>query len=148
MANEKGVTIDELISGSDDADHEIDGFQKKLGKTEDNIIVEGLIAWYMIPHSFKILVTVDEREGARRIFEDKKTGLHRSDEPDYSSVEEVQRIAATRVARYEAKFKRLYQIDNYFDPSHYDYVLDTTTAKGPEENADKIIAALRERKLI
>ena len=66
LAAEKGVTIDELISESDDADHEIDGFQKKLGKTEDNIIVEGKIAWRMIPQSFKILVTVREREGARR----------------------------------------------------------------------------------
>jgi len=148
MANENGVTIDELISGNDDADHEIDGFQKKLGKTEDNIIVEGLIAWYTIPHSFKILVTVDEREGAQRIFEDKKTGLHRSDEPDYSSVEETRKIVATRVARYVAKFKRLYGIDNYFDPSHYDFVLDTTAALGPEENADKIMAALKERSLI
>jgi len=145
MAAEKGVTIDELISESDDADHEIDGFQKKLGKTEDNIIVEGKIAWRMIPQSFKILVTVREHEGARRIYDDKKTGEHRTDEPDYSSIDEAEKIMKLRVERYVTKFKRLYGIDNYFDPAHYDFVLDTTNAKGPEENADKIIAALRER---
>jgi cytidylate kinase len=148
MADEKGVTIDELISGNDDADHEIDGFQKKLGKTEDNIIVEGKIAWHMIPRSFKILVTVDEHEGARRIYDDKKTGGHRTDEPDYSSTDEAEKIMRLRVERYVAKFKRLYGIDNYFDSSHYDLVLDTTNAKSPEENADRIMAAMKERGLI
>jgi len=148
MAREKSVTIDELISGGDEADHEIDGFQKKLGKTEDNIIVEGKIAWHMIPQSFKILVTVDEREGARRIYDDKKSGGNRSDEPDYASVEEAEKIMKVRVNRYVDKFKRLYGINNYFDRSHYDFVLDTTGSTGTPENADRIIAALRERGLI
>ena len=40
IAREKNETIDELLSGDDEADHEVDGFQKKLGKTEDDIIVE------------------------------------------------------------------------------------------------------------
>jgi cytidylate kinase len=148
MADEKGITIDELISGNDDADHEIDGFQKKLGKSEDNIIVEGKIAWHMIPKSFKILVTVNEHEGARRIYDDKKTGKHRTDEPDYASIDEAEKIMRLRVERYVSKFKRLYKIDNYFDRSHYDFVLDTTDAKGPEENADKIMSAIEKRGLI
>jgi cytidylate kinase len=53
-----------------------------------------------------------------------------------------------RVERYVSKFKRLYKIDNYFDRSHYDFVLDTTDAKGPEENADKIMSAIEKRGLI
>jgi cytidylate kinase len=142
MAKEKGVTIDELISAGDDADHEVDGFLKKLGKTKDNIIVEGKAACIMIPHSFKLLVTVSDDEGARRIYEDKKTSGHRSDEPAYSSPEEAKKIMRIRVDRYVEKFKRLYGVENYFDPSNYDFVLDTTNARGPAENADKIMAAL------
>jgi CMP/dCMP kinase len=145
MAAEKNVTIDELLSGGDEADHEVDGYQKKLGKTEDNIIIEGKIAWHMIPKSFKILVTVDPSEGARRIFEDKKVPGRRTDEPDYASPEEAKKINNIRMERYINKFKRLYGIENYFDPSHYDFILDTTNATGPTENADKIMAALKEK---
>jgi len=148
LADEKNVTIDELLSGGDEADHEVDGFQKKLGKTEDNIIVEGKISWHLIPRSFKILVTVDPDEGARRIFEDKKIAGRRTDEPSYASSEEAKKVNNIRVERYVEKFKRLYGIDNYFAPSHYDFVLDTTDAKGPEENADRIMAAMKERGLI
>jgi CMP/dCMP kinase len=147
-ANDRGVTIDELVSAGDDADHEIDGFVKKLGKTEDNIIVEGKISWHMIPNSFKIFVTVDEHEGARRIFEDKKTGEHRTDEPNYSSIEETKKILKIRVARFVSKFKRLYGIENYFDPSHYDFILDTTKSSGPGENADRIMEAMKEKGII
>ena len=148
IAREKNMTIDELLSAGDEADHEVDGFQKKLGKTEDNIIVEGKISWHLIPRSFKISVTVDPDEGARRIFEDKKVAGRRTDEPNYASFEEVRKVSDIRVQRYIAKFKRLYGIDDYFDPSHYDFVLDTTKSAGSEENADKIMTALRERGLV
>lgn len=145
VAKDKNTTIDELISGGDEADHEVDGYQKKLGKSEDNIIVEGKISWHMIPNSFKILVTVDPEEGARRIFEDKKIAGHRTDEPDYTSLEEAKKTNHIRMERYIGKFKRLYGIEDYFDPSHYDLVIDTTNASGPIENADKIMAALSSR---
>jgi CMP/dCMP kinase len=148
MAAEKNVTIDELISGGDEADHEIDGFQKKMGKAEDNIIMEGLMAWYFVPHSFKILITVEMNEGARRIYEDKKHSKHRIDEPDYATVDDAKKMAQARVQRYVDKFKRLYGIKEYFAPANYDLVLDTTKATGPAENADTIMAAMKEKGLI
>ncbi len=145
IADEKNLTIDELLSGGDEADHEVDGYQKKLGRTEDNIIVEGKISWHMIPNSFKILVTVDPDEGARRIFEDKKVAGHRTDEPDYATPEEAKKTNRIRMERYVGKFKRLYGIENYFDPSHYDMVIDTTNSTGPTENADRIMEVIASR---
>ncbi len=141
IAKNKGLTIDELMSGGDEADILIDNYQKKLGETEDNIIVEGKLAWFLIPKSFKILVTCDENEGARRIFSDQKYG-NRPDEPNYATVRDTKKINAERVQRFVQKFKRLYGVEKCFDPSHFDFVLDTTNAKGPMENADKIMAAL------
>jgi CMP/dCMP kinase len=148
IAGEKGLLVDELVSCDDETDHEVDGFLKKLGKTQDNIIVEGKAACIMIPGSFKILVTVDWREGVRRIFEDKKTKLHRTDEQDYSSIEEAQKILRARLNRLVSKFKRLYGIENFLDPSHFDFVLDTTDSPGPAQNADKIMEEMRKRGLI
>jgi len=148
MANEKGVTIDQLLTSGDQADHEIDAYQKKLGETEDNIIIEGKISWFFIPQSFKIFVTVDEDEGARRIFNDRKVVGHRSDEPAYASIEETKNTNAARVQSFVGRYKRLYGVENYFKPSHYDFVLDTTASPGPEQNADHIIAALKERSLL
>ncbi len=148
IAAEKNQTIDELLSGGDEADHEVDGYQKKLGKTEDNAIIEGKISWHLIPNSFKILVTVDPIEGGRRIFDDKKVAGQRTDEPEYATVEEAVKVNDLRMQRYIGKFKRLYGIDNYFDPAHYDLVLDTTGSTGTQENADRIMAAMKERGLI
>jgi CMP/dCMP kinase len=141
IAEENNTTLDELLSRGDQTDRLVDDYQKKLGETEDNIIVEGKIAWFLIPKSFKILVTCDENVGAERIYNDRMAG-NRLDEPDYSSLDDAKKIIAARVTRFTNKFKRLYQVDNYIDPNNFDFVLDTTNAKGPDENADKIMAAL------
>ena len=147
VAAEKNQTIDELISGDDEADHRVDAYQKKLGETEDNMIVEGRISWFFMPKSFKILVTCEENEAAGRTVQDKKRG-NRPDEPEYASLDDAKKINAERVARFSEKFKRLYGIENYYDPSHYDFILDTTNATGPVQNADSIMAAMKEKGLI
>jgi len=149
MAVEQGKTIDELLTGTDDSDRIVDAYQKKLGETEDNMIVEGKISWLLIPRSFKILLNVDPAIGAQRIFDEKKrSSASRPDEPDYASVEQMQRIAGERVALYTGKFKRLYDIDDYFDPQHFDLVVDTSHIDGAARVADEIVAELKERALI
>jgi len=147
IANDNKITIDELLARNDDADYLIDGYQKQLGESKEPMIIEGKISWYLIPDSFKILVTCDEDEGARRIYEDWKNG-NRSDEPDYKNIEEAKKANTERVARFIAKFKKLYGIEKYYDPSRFDFVLDTTHSSGPEENADKIINAMKEKGVI
>jgi CMP/dCMP kinase len=142
IAEENHTTLDELLSRGDDVDRLVDAHQKKIGETEDNVIVEGKIAWFLILKSFKILVTCADDEGARRIYNDQKSG-HRPDEPDYQSIEDAKKIIAERVARFTDKFKRLYGVKNYIDPKNFDFVLDTTNSTGPNENADKIIEKLK-----
>lgn len=147
IAKDNKMTIDQLLAKNDDADYLIDGYQKQLGESKEPMIIEGKISWYLIPDSFKILVTCDEDEGARRIFADWKDG-NRTDEPDYKNVEEAKKTNAERVKSFIVRFKKLYGIENYSDPSRFDFVLDTTHSSGPVENADKIIAALKEKGVI
>lgn len=69
-----GLTIHELneIGKKEEwTDKETDEFQKKLGK-KDNIIVNGRLSWYFIPDSFKIYLETNDREAAKRKFEQKK----------------------------------------------------------------------------
>ena len=70
-AQEKGLTLVEYQKmGETDPsiDREIDEYQKKLGETLDNFVIEGRTSWYFIPHSFKIFLDVSPEEGAKRIF--------------------------------------------------------------------------------
>ncbi|HTW96183.1 MAG TPA: AAA family ATPase, partial [Candidatus Methylomirabilis sp.] len=70
-AREHGMTLEEYNKwGETDPrrDREIDDYQKKLGETQDNFIIEGRTSWHFIPQSFKIFLDISFEEGAKRIF--------------------------------------------------------------------------------
>lgn len=149
MAIDQKMTIDELNDLGTESDTVVDAKQIALAKAKENVILEGRISWHIIPESFKILVTVDPREGAKRIFaEQQHDRAVRADERRYESIEDAQAALAKRVASDCKRLYDLYGVENFVDPAHFDFVLDTTNAKGPAENADRIMAALRERGLI
>jgi cytidylate kinase len=151
MAMERGITIDELnkIGESDPTtDTSVDDYQRELGTKEDNFVIEGRLSWHFIPSSFKILLTCDPQESAKRIYGARKAGdASRRDEPDYASIdatrEELERRTASDILRYQ----KYYGID-YRDPSHFDLVVDTTSIDGAKNVASLIAAKLQERGLI
>ncbi|MFZ2804635.1 MAG: cytidylate kinase family protein [Patescibacteria group bacterium] len=146
MAEERGLSIDELNTlGEQDAttDTSVDDYQRELGTKEDNFVIEGRLSWHFIPNSFKIFLDCDAKEAARRIFEGQRAsaGKERGDEQVYATVEEAQKIIEERVASDVRRYKKYYQLD-YRSPEHFDLVFDTTQMQGPEETADKLLAAL------
>ncbi|MCR4256351.1 MAG: cytidylate kinase family protein [Candidatus Uhrbacteria bacterium] len=148
MAEERGVTIDELNAiGEKDhtTDTDVDAYQKKLGETEDNIMIEGRLSWHCIPNSFKIFLDCDRDEAARRIYLAKQRG-ERSDEADYASVEDARKRLDDRMASDTRRYQAIYGVD-YQDPSHYDLVVDTTKLHGAETTANAILDVLKTRKL-
>ncbi len=148
MAVEKGMTIDELNDLGEESDHMADRYQRKLGQTEDNIILEGWISWHLVPASFKILMTVTPEEAARRIFKEKHGTIgSRPDERAYVDIADTVKTLKNRVEVYKKKFQKLYNIADFIDPSHYDFVLDTTDSSGPEQNADRIVAEMKKRNI-
>lgn len=151
MAIERGISIDELNKiGENDAttDTSVDDYQRELGVKEDQFVIEGRLSWHFIPHSFKIFLSCDPRESARRIYEGQRAGdgKERSDEKIYTSVEEAQAAIEQRVASDILRYEKYYQLD-YRAPSNYDLILDTTDMKGPEETAERILAILKDRSL-
>ena len=146
MALERGITIDELNArGETDAstDTVADDYQRELGQKEDNFVIEGRLSWHFIPHSFKVLLTCNVDEAARRIFEASKANPDdRPDEPSYASVEDVKKAITDRVESDIRRYKKYYGIE-YRDPAHYDFVLETAPIKGVEAVTDLVEEAVK-----
>lgn len=130
MAEERGMTLQELNAlGETESwtDSEVDEYQKKLGETEDNFIIEGRTSFFLIPHSLKIFIDVDERVGAERVYHDLQLPDNaRNEDAHLDSVEAVLRSHHKRIASDRARYEKYYGIDVY-DPKHYDFILDTST---------------------
>jgi predicted cytidylate kinase len=149
MAIDRGITIDELNNMGTDSDVTADSKQIAMAKSKDNAILEGRISWHLIPDSFKILITVDPKEGARRIFAEQQADPKvRADERRYESAEDAERYLAERVKNDCSRMYDLYGVENFVEPAHFDFVLDTTPSSGPEQNADRIIEEMKKRGLL
>lgn len=128
-AKAKGMTLEEYNTYGEqhpETDMEVDEFQKKLGQTEDNFIIEGRTSWFLIPQSLKIYMKVEPREAARRIFGDlqKKENV-RNEGRALNSVEDVLRSNQQRAKSDDFRYKKYYQ-KNCFDENNFDLVIDTT----------------------
>ncbi len=123
-AEARGLTIDEFNALPENTDAIADDFQKKLGETEDDLVVDGRLSWHFIPQSFKVFLDVQPQTAAERIYGARKEA-GRGDEPAYQSPAEVEKTLAARVASDAARYQHLYGI-TFPDRSVFDLVLDTS----------------------
>lgn len=127
-AQARGLTLAEYnqLGEVDPAtDQEVDIYQAALGREQDNFIVEGRTSWHFIPHSFKIYLDVEGREGAKRIFKSLQVKNNRNEDKNLTSIEAVWQSNQNRVASDKLRYQKYYNIDVY-DPKNYDFYLDTT----------------------
>lgn len=144
IAHERGMTIDEynrLGETTDETDREADEYQARLGRTEDDFVIDSRLGFHFIPHSFKVRLDVDPQVGARRIFQAQRS--EEEAERRYRSVEEVLRANQAREASDRKRYAMYYGL-NYEDDHHYDLIVDTTD-KTVQEVVDCIVRALRSR---
>lgn len=145
-AKARGLTLAEYNKlGEEDpkTDLEVDEYQKKLGKTQDNFVIEGRTSWLFIPHSLKIYLDVDPDEGARRIFSHLQQKNDRNEDLDLKSLEDVKISNERRLASDKLRYQKYYGVD-VNDKSHYDFYLDTTGFL-PDEVLEKVLAFVQER---
>ena len=138
-AMERGITIDELnkLGEKEDwTDKDTDAYQEKLGKEEDNFVVDGRLSFHFIPRSFKVFLTVDPRVAARRVIKNP-----RPDEKPAKNVEELMATMQERVENDERRYKKYYGL-SFQNKINYDLVIDTTDLT-PERILDKILSKLR-----
>lgn len=128
VAKKQGLTLAEYNKlGEKDptTDSKVDRYQKKLGKTKDNFIIEGRTSWHFIPHSLKTYLAVDEKVGAKRVFKELKRKNSRNEDKNLKTVADVLKSQRERKKSDKKRYKKYYQIDVY-NKKNYDFVLDTT----------------------
>lgn len=127
-AKERGLTLAEynkLGETDPSTDFEVDEYQKKLGETEDNFVIEGRTSWHFIPHSLKIYLNVEARIGAERIFADLQKSADRNETSKFDTLEQVLTNVLERERSDRLRYRKFYNFDVY-DPTNYDFVLDTS----------------------
>ena len=145
FARRLGISTLELnkrLNDDPSLDHEIDGTVTKLSeeREDDKLIFDSRMAWHFAKDTFKIFLTIDPMEAARRVMLNQ-----RGDEEHYDTVEEAceKLIERSRVER--DRFVDIYGVD-YYDYNNFNIVVDTTSRAPDEivsiimENYDKYCA--------
>ena len=104
----------------------------EYAKTNDNFIIDARLGWYAVPESFKVYLTVDINEAAKRAFNDP----NRKNTENFNSVEEQKQDIIKRYKMENERYWNLYHVRKE-DLSNYDLVIDTTKLT-PQETANKI----------
>lgn len=125
LAQQRGITTLELnlISETDKSiDREIDSMFGKIALSDEDLIVDSRMAWFFIPRSLKIKLTVQGFEAARRVLHD----LERTSE-NRSTIEETYQNLKARRESERRRFIQTYGVD-IEDERNFDLVIDTTDA--------------------
>jgi len=142
LANEHGVDIVEwgrMESEDEKYDHMVDERQAKIGREQDDFVIDSWLGAKFIPDAIKFLIDADPDVRAKRRLE------HKRDEESYETLEEVRKEMDRREAINRERWMRYYSFD-YTDKANYDYVVDTSS-KTIEAVADEIIALIKEKHL-
>ena len=147
MAEEREMTLEELNQlgeKEDFTDREVDEWQKKLGETRDGFIMEGRTSFFFIPNSIKLYLSVDAKEGSKRIWEQMQKGGRQVERQGLSSLDDVLSSIKRRKESDSRRYKKYYNL-NVEDKKHFDAVIDTT-----EKDVQTVLNDMEEsiRKLI
>lgn len=144
-AKKRGMTLAQYNTYGEEhpeTDHEVDDYQKKLGKDEDNFVIEGRTSWFLIPHSVKLYIGVDARVGAERVLSDLQESDARNEDSHLNNVEDVIKSHQRRMKSDRYRYKKYYNID-CCDTSQFDLVIDTTTLS-KTDSFDKVWAYIQQ----
>jgi len=124
LAKQRNETLEEFlkyVTKHPHIDMEIENRLAGYVKKHKNLIIDGRLAFYIVPSAFKVYLTVDEDVAAKRAFNDAtRKGIE-----EYKDIEEYKKAINKRFENENKRYKRLYNVDKT-DMSHYDLVIDTT----------------------
>lgn len=141
IADDLGISVlemNELMSRDSKYDHMIDDKTAAISREnpDKNILFDSRLAWNFVEKSFKVFLSVDLSEAARRVYADASRG----EVETYKSEADAAEQLAARAANEDARYEELYGI-HYFDFNNYNLILDSSYAT-PE-----VIAALLMREV-
>lgn len=142
IADELGISVlemNELMSKDPQYDHMIDDKTAAISRENPDkaILFDSRLAWNFVEKSFKVFLSVDLAEAARRVYSDASRG----EVETYKSVDDAKEQLAARAANENARYEELYGI-HYFDFHNYNLILDSSYLP-PERIADALITEAR-----
>lgn len=122
------LELNKRLNDDPSLDHEIDGTVTKLSeeRKDDKLIFDSRMAWHFAKNTFKIFLTIDAMEAAKRVMLNQ-----RGAEEHYDSVEEACEKLVERSRVERDRFVDIYGVD-YYDYNNFNIVIDTTS-RTPEE---------------
>ncbi len=138
------VELTELMTKDDSIDREVDSRAAKIGEEGDEFVIVGRTAWHFISHSVKIFLKVDEKEGARRMFNHLKgenSAGRENEDKDLESEEKIIESNRKRKKTDAGRYQEYYSVD-IWDESNYDFILDTTNLS-IEEVTEKVLEFIK-----
>ena len=136
LAKDKGLVItsfNEYLNEHPEIDRQIEKSAAEYASGHDNFIIDARLGWYAVPESFKVYLTIDINEAARRAFYDEA----RKSTEKFTSIEEQKADMERRYKMENARYFNLYGVRKE-DLSNYDLVVDTTD-KTPIQVKEKIL---------
>lgn len=140
IAHERGMSLEAYNAlGERDrsTDRDPDEYQKRLGREQDNFVIDGRLSFHFIPHSLKVFLDARLEVRAERVFRDERKAEH------FHSLEDAKRALLERERSDAHRYQSYYGLDCN-DHQHYDLVIDTS-AIPVEEVVERILAFVRRR---
>ena len=136
IAASHGMTIVEMnkyMETHPEIDHEIDDGLCALSDKNENMVIDSRMAWHFVSDTFRVYMTTELEESAKRILRANRAGDHAA------SLEEMAEEIRARKASERLRYREQYGVDCK-DLSNYDLVVDSTYAS-PEVVAECILKA-------
>lgn len=145
LAKEKGLSVEELSEQADkQTDIRVDERTLEKGLNESCIIESRISSWVLGDYSdFRIYVTADLEERAKRVLSDLEEGSRVAEEKKNSDLEEVKERIETRDENNRKRYSDYYGIDTT-NLQIYDLIIDNTDLS-IEEQKQMIDKALEKR---
>ncbi len=105
-------------------DYLVDKRLQKVYASGDKLVIDSHMAWYFMPQSFRVFLSLDLGVAAKRILakadESRLASEHIPQDPS-----EYAMLLKSRLDSEKRRYKQLYNANPY-DESNYDLVIDTT----------------------
>jgi cytidylate kinase len=96
---------------------------------DEKVVIDARLGYHFIPDSYKVFLFLDPTVAAERIFEDAKVNPNRTKEitQGLKDIESIKKSLEVRLESEKQRYKQFYAINDLYDPSHFDLVIDTKT---------------------
>lgn len=147
LSKQRGLDVLQLNLAAEEedgiplVDDLVDKRLRKIGETDNQVVIDSRMAWHWIPGSFKVFLDLELHVAAERIL--KSMTLERMEAEHIPS--DPQRYAASleqRLRSESRRYKKLYDADPY-QTAQYDLVVDTYV-NDPDQVLETVLKAYRD----